>query len=113
MLARSALVAPLLLILAAPALAQTATTTAPAASEAADAGKAPDACRLLPQADLEALFPGRPITAKGPTLSPIHRGPQYAESCMYSRRGPLGAVMILFLVYGSGGVPGLAEIAST
>lgn len=88
MLARSALVTPLLLILAAPALAQTATTTAPAASEAAAAGKAPDACRLLPQADLEALFPGRPITAKGPTLSPISRGPQYAESCMYSVKLP-------------------------
>jgi hypothetical protein len=38
---------------------------------------------LLPQADLEALFPGRPITTKGPTLSPIYEGPQYAESCMY------------------------------
>lgn len=86
MLARSAFVTPLLLILAAPALAQTATTTA--APEPAAASKAPDACRLLPQADLEALFPGRPITAKGPTLSPIYRGPQYAESCMYSIKLP-------------------------
>lgn len=86
MLARSALVTPLLLILAAPALAQTATTTTtPAAPEVS---KAPDACRLLPQTDLEALFPGRPITAKGPTLSPISRGPQYAESCMYSVKLP-------------------------
>lgn len=84
--ARSACVTPLLLILAAPALAQTATTAA--APTASEATKAPDACRLLPQADLEALFPGRPITAKGPTLSPIHRGPQYAESCMYSVKLP-------------------------
>lgn len=86
MLARSALVTPLFLILASPALAQTATTTP--APEPATASKAPDACRLLPQADLEALFPGRPITAKGPTLSPIYRGPQYAESCMYSVKLP-------------------------
>lgn len=89
MLARSVLVTPLLLALASPALAQTATTTpAPATEPIAAPGKAPDACRLLPQADLEALFPGRPITAKGPTLSPIHRGPQYTESCMYSVKLP-------------------------
>lgn len=86
---RSVLVTPLLLALAAPALAQTATTTpAPTTEPVAAPGKAPDACRLLPQADLEALFPGRPITAKGPTLSPISRGPQYAESCMYSVKLP-------------------------
>ncbi len=83
--ARYVFTTPLLLALAAPALAQTATTT-PASEPAA--GKAPDACRLLPQADLEALFPGRPLTAKGPTLSPIHRGPQYTESCMYSVKLP-------------------------
>lgn len=87
MLARSVLVTPLLLALAGPALAQTATTTATTEPIAAP-GKTPDACRLLPQADLEALFPGRPITAKGPTLSPISRGPQYAESCMYSVKLP-------------------------
>ena len=87
MLARSVLVTPLLLALAGPALAQTATTP-PATSEPVASGKAPDACRLLPQADLEALFPGRPITAKGPTLSPVHRGPQYTESCMYSVKLP-------------------------
>jgi hypothetical protein len=46
-------------------------------------GNLPDACKLLPQADLDALFPGRPIVSKGPTLSPIYKGPQYAESCMY------------------------------
>ena len=43
----------------------------------------PDACKLLPQSDLEALFPGRPITKKEATLSPIFKGPQYVESCMY------------------------------
>ncbi|MBA4220210.1 MAG: hypothetical protein C0458_05720 [Methylobacterium sp.] len=84
MIVRSVLVTPLLLALAGPAVAQ----TAPAAPEPAAPGKAPDACRLLPQADLEALFPGRAITAKGPTLSAIHRGPQYAESCMYSVKLP-------------------------
>lgn len=87
MLARSALVIPLLLSVAGPAFAQTAPAT-PATEPIAAPGKAPDACRLLPQANLEALFPGRPITAKGPTLSPISRGPQYAESCMYSVKLP-------------------------
>jgi hypothetical protein len=43
----------------------------------------PDACKLLPQSDLEALFPGRPVISKGPTLSPIYKGPQYSEGCMY------------------------------
>lgn len=43
----------------------------------------PDACKLLPQSDLEALFPGRPITQKPPTLSPIYKGPQYNQACMY------------------------------
>ena len=38
---------------------------------------------MLSQVDLEALFPGRPIASKGPTLSPVYKGPQYAESCMY------------------------------
>jgi hypothetical protein len=48
----------------------------------------PDACKLMPQSDLEALFPGRPITSKGPTLSPIFKGPQYNEACMYSVQLP-------------------------
>jgi hypothetical protein len=29
------------------------------------------------------LFPGRPIINKGPTLSPLYKGPQYNERCMY------------------------------
>ena len=49
---------------------------------------APDACKLLTQADLEALFPGRPVASKGPTLSPIFKGPQYNESCMYTVKLP-------------------------
>lgn len=48
----------------------------------------PDACKLMPQSDLEALFPGRPVTSKGPTLSPIFQGPQYNQICMYSVRLP-------------------------
>lgn len=56
MLVRSVLVTPLLLALASPTLAQTVTTP-PATSEPATAGKAPDACRLLPQADLRRSFP--------------------------------------------------------
>jgi hypothetical protein len=48
----------------------------------------PDACKLLQQSDLEALFPGRPIAAKGPTLSPVYKGPQYNESCMYTVKLP-------------------------
>jgi hypothetical protein len=48
----------------------------------------PDACKLMPQSDLEALFPGMPIDAKGPTLSPIYQGPQYNSACMYSVKLP-------------------------
>jgi hypothetical protein len=44
----------------------------------------PDACKLMRQSDLEALFPGMPVGSKGPTLSPIFQGPQYNSSCMYS-----------------------------
>lgn len=43
----------------------------------------PDACKLLPQSDLEAVFPKMPIVSKGPTLSPLYKGPQYNERCMY------------------------------
>jgi hypothetical protein len=52
----------------------------------------PDACKLLQQADLEALFPGRPVTGNGPNLgpvlSPIWKGPQYTERCMYMIKLP-------------------------
>jgi hypothetical protein len=43
----------------------------------------PDACKLMPQSDLEALFPGMRIESEGPTLSTIYHGPQYNESCRY------------------------------
>lgn len=47
-----------------------------------------DACKLLTEADLQALFPGRPVASKGPTLSPLSKGPQYNESCMYTVKLP-------------------------
>jgi hypothetical protein len=43
----------------------------------------PDACKLMQKADLEALYPGRPVELREPTLSAIYKGPQYTESCMY------------------------------
>jgi hypothetical protein len=58
-------------------------------SSGADANvSSPDACKLLTQADLQALFPGRPVTSKGGTLSPLFKGPQYNESCMYTVKLP-------------------------
>jgi hypothetical protein len=73
---------------AAEVAAQSSVTSRPDAPASEANANLPDACKLLPQADLEALFPGRPITSKGPTLSPIYKGPQYAESCMYSIKLP-------------------------
>jgi hypothetical protein len=58
--------------------AQAQTAAAPAAGSGF-----PDACKLVQQSDLEALFPGMPIDSKGPTLSAIFQGPQYNSSCMY------------------------------
>jgi hypothetical protein len=56
-----------------------------AQNETSPAGSGlPDACKLILQSDLEALFPGMPVSSKGPTLSPIFQGPQYNGSCMYS-----------------------------
>lgn len=87
---RSVLALPLLGI--AQAQAQSFVTQKPvSASEAASpqaAANLPDACKLLTQADLEALFPGRPITPKGPTLSPVYKGPQYNQGCMYMVKLP-------------------------
>lgn len=73
---------------AAEAAAQNTTTSKPDALASQANSNLPDACKLLPQVDLEALFPGRSITSKGPTLSPIYKGPQYAESCMYMVKLP-------------------------
>ena len=64
------------------ARAQTVTPNPPAAA-APTASGLPDACKLMPQSDLEALFPGRPVSNKGQTLSPIYKGPQYVEGCQY------------------------------
>jgi hypothetical protein len=73
---------------AAEVAAQSSVTSRPDGPASEANANLPDACKLLPQADLEALFPGRPITSKGPTLSPIYKGPQYAESCMYMIKLP-------------------------
>jgi len=62
--------------------AQAQTATSPAAAPPTPAGL-PDACKLMLQADLEALFPGRPVSNKGQTLSAIYKGPQYVEGCQY------------------------------
>jgi hypothetical protein len=49
----------------------------------------PDACKLMLQSDLEALFPGMPINGPRPTLSSIYQGvPQYNQSCEYSVQLP-------------------------
>jgi hypothetical protein len=72
---------------AADAQAQNRAADAPLTAPYAVTGM-PDACKLLTQSDLEALFPGRPITADDPTLSPIYKGPQYVESCMYRVKLP-------------------------
>jgi hypothetical protein len=73
---------------AADALAQSVIVqnSSPAAPQAASG--LPDACKLMPQSDLEALFPGRPVASKGPTLSAIYKGPQYAEGCQYGVQLP-------------------------
>jgi hypothetical protein len=67
---------------AAAAWAQTITPNPPAAAPPTASGL-PDACKLMPQSDLEALFPGRPVSNKSQTLSPIYKGPQYVEGCQY------------------------------
>jgi len=64
------------------AWAQTVTPNPPAAAPPTGSGL-PDACKLMPQSDLEALFPGRPVSNKSQTLSPIYKGPQYVEGCQY------------------------------
>lgn len=64
------------------ARAQTVTPNPPAAAPPT-ASSLPDACKLMPQSDLETLFPGRPVSNKGQTLSPIYKGPQYVEGCQY------------------------------
>lgn len=64
------------------ARAQTVPPNSPATAPPIASGM-PDACKLMPQSDLETLFPARPVSNKGHTLSPIYKGPQYVESCQY------------------------------
>jgi hypothetical protein len=73
---------------AAVATAQNITTSTSDASGSQANSNLPDACKLLSQADLEARFPGRPITSNGPTLSPVYKGPQYSQRCMYTIKLP-------------------------
>ena len=73
---------------ASPLLAQTTVTPKPDAPPAQAGANMPDACKLLTQGDLEALFPGRPVASKGGTLSPVYKGPQYNQSCMYTVKLP-------------------------
>jgi hypothetical protein len=75
-------------LVAADALAQSVLAQNPPAAAPPAVASLPDACKLMPQSDLEALFPGRPITSKGPTLSAIYKGPQYAEGCQYAIQLP-------------------------
>src|ERR1700704_5624077 len=63
--------------------ARAQTVTPDPSAAAPTASGLPDACKLMPQSDLEALFPGRPVSNKGQTLSAIYKGPQYVEGCQY------------------------------
>jgi hypothetical protein len=70
------------------AWAQAVLSQNPAATAPQAASGLPDACKLMPQSDLEALFPGKPVTSKGGTLSAIYKGPQYNEACQYAVQLP-------------------------
>jgi len=48
----------------------------------------PDACKLMPQSDLEALFPGMSITSTGAILGVVYEGPQWNQGCNYSVKLP-------------------------
>jgi hypothetical protein len=48
----------------------------------------PDACKLMPQSDLEALFPGMSVTNTGTMLSVVYEGPQWHQGCSYSVKLP-------------------------
>ena len=66
------------------------------APASARSGK-PDACELMPQADLEARFPGMEVGSKQPNLSPLFEGlPQYNQSCMYSVKLPSATSKMFF-----------------
>jgi hypothetical protein len=63
--------------------ARAQTVTPDPSAAAPTASGLPDACKLMPQSDLETLFPGRPVSKKSQTLSAIYKGPQYVEGCQY------------------------------
>jgi hypothetical protein len=63
--------------------ARAQTVTPDPSAAAPTASGLPDACKLMPQSDLETLFPGRPVSKQGQTLSAIYKGPQYVEGCQY------------------------------
>lgn len=60
---------------------------APADAPAANAGL-PDACKLMTQADVAALFKGMPVKNFSKQLSPVYRGPQFVSICGYSVKLP-------------------------
>lgn len=60
----------------------------PAALTTEAGAKLPDACALMPQSDLEALFPGQSIKKDEPGLSALSKGPQFVENCSYRVRVP-------------------------
>jgi hypothetical protein len=57
----------------------------------------PDACKLMPQSDLEVLFPGMPITSTGAMLSVDYQGPQWNQGCTYSVKLPSPTSKMFFL----------------
>lgn len=61
--------------------------TAHAGAPPATAGL-PDACKLMTQADVEALFPRMPVKSFQRQLSPVYQGPQYVAICGYSVKLP-------------------------
>jgi hypothetical protein len=76
------------LLSAVDASAQNVRSENPPVAAAQASSSLPDACKMMPQSDLEALFPGMPVTKREPQLSPIYRGrqyvPQYIQICTYA-----------------------------
>lgn len=57
----------------------------------ASAGR-PDACKLMTQADVSALYPGLPVKNFSKELSPVFRGPQFVSICGYNVKLPSGGL---------------------
>lgn len=62
--------------------------TAAVDSAAVEFPHRPDACGLVTQADLEALFPGRAVQKTDQHMSPLNPGPQYVQGCTHTVRLP-------------------------